>query len=56
MAEAALELLMADLRSHEAGTARKFTERVLSHAMIIRESSRAPGGAKPKKAKAARTA
>jgi LacI family transcriptional regulator len=46
MAEAALELLIADLRSHPRGTPRKFTERVLSHAMIIRESSGPPPGAK----------
>jgi LacI family transcriptional regulator len=44
MAEAALELLIADLRGRRAGTARKFTERVLSHAMIIRESAAAPPG------------
>jgi LacI family transcriptional regulator len=46
MAEAALELLIADLRSHQAGTPRKFTERVLSHAMIIRESSGPPPNAR----------
>ena len=46
MAEAALELLIADLRSHPRGTPRKFTERVLSHAMIIRESSGPPPGTK----------
>ena len=57
MAEAALELLIADLRSHPPGSPRKFTERVLSHAMIIRESSAAPPGArKVKKAKAIRGA
>lgn len=55
MAEAALELLIADLRSHRAGGPRKFTERVLSHAMIIRESSGPPPSArKPKKGKALR--
>ena len=41
MAEAAVELLIADLRSR-GGTPRKFAERVLSHAMIIRESSGQP--------------
>jgi LacI family transcriptional regulator len=46
MAEAALELLIADLRSRYAGTASKFGERVLSHAMIIRESSGPPPGQK----------
>jgi LacI family transcriptional regulator len=57
MAEAALELLIADLRGHPGGTRRKFTERVLSHAIIIRESSgRPPRGAKPRKSKALRSA
>jgi LacI family transcriptional regulator len=42
MAEAALELMIADLRRHRAGTARKFAERVLGHAMVIRESSAPP--------------
>lgn len=46
MAEAALELLIADLRRHQAGAPRKFTERVLSHAMIIRESSGPPPNAR----------
>jgi LacI family transcriptional regulator len=45
MAEAALELLITDLRSHRAGTKRKFTERVLAHALIIRESAAPPPGA-----------
>jgi LacI family transcriptional regulator len=49
MAEAALELLIADLRSHRAGGPRKFTERVLSHAMIIRESSGQPRSARKAK-------
>jgi LacI family transcriptional regulator len=43
MAEAALELLIAGLRVHRAGSTRKFTERVLSHALIVRESAAAPG-------------
>ena len=56
MAEAALELLIADLRSHLPGTRRKFTERVLSHAMIIRESSAPPAAArKAKRSKSVRT-
>jgi LacI family transcriptional regulator len=42
MAEAAVELLIADLRSRRVGSPRKFAERVLSHAMIIRESSGPP--------------
>ena len=41
MAEAAVELLIADLRRRGSG-GHKFTERVLSHAMIIRESSGPP--------------
>jgi len=52
MAEAALELMISDLRSHKAGTSRKFTERVLSHAMIIRESSGPPSAGRKKKARA----
>jgi LacI family transcriptional regulator len=56
MAEAALELLIADLRGHPSGTRRKFTERVLSHAIIIRESSGPPSRAtKAKKSKALRS-
>lgn len=42
MAEAALELLIADLRGRETGARRRFTERVLSHALIIRDSAAAP--------------
>jgi LacI family transcriptional regulator len=42
MAEAALELLLADLRGRRAGTPRRRTERVLEHALIVRESSGAP--------------
>jgi LacI family transcriptional regulator len=53
MAEAALELLIADLRAHPPGTRRKFTERVLSHAMIIRQSAAAPRGTKKSAGKAA---
>jgi LacI family transcriptional regulator len=50
MAEAAVELLIADLRGRRAGASRKFAERVLSHAMIIRESSGPPPeDLKPKK-------
>jgi LacI family transcriptional regulator len=44
MAEAALELMIADLRSRQNGAAHKSGERVLSHAMIIRESSGPPPG------------
>ena len=46
MAEAALELLIADMRSRQNGAAHKLGERVLSHAMIIRESSGPPSGQK----------
>jgi LacI family transcriptional regulator len=57
MAEAALELLTAYLRGRQGGTPGKFAERVLSHAMIIRESSGAPPGAgKTKRGKLARSA
>ena len=56
MAEAAHELLIADLRAHQGGTPRKFAERVLSHAMIIRESSGPPAADKGKKGKLARSA
>jgi LacI family transcriptional regulator len=42
MAEAALELLLADLRGRRAGTPRRFAERVLEHALIVRESSGPP--------------
>jgi LacI family transcriptional regulator len=46
MAEAALELLIADLRRRRAGAPHKFAERVLSHALIIRESSARPPAAR----------
>lgn len=42
MAEAALELLLNDIRTRRAATPRKFTERVLDHSLIIRESSGPP--------------
>jgi LacI family transcriptional regulator len=51
MAEAALELLIADLRVHRSGSKRKFAERVLSHALIVRESAGPP----PRKAKPRKT-
>ena len=51
MAEAALELMIADLRSRRGGAPRKFTERVLSHAMIIRELSGPPPGSRKTKAR-----
>lgn len=56
MAEAALELLIADLRCRRQGAAHKFAERVLSHALIIRESSGPPpAGKKPKARKSRRS-
>jgi LacI family transcriptional regulator len=42
MAEAALELLLNDIRTRRADVPRKFTERVLDHSLIIRESSGPP--------------
>jgi len=51
MAEAALDLLMADLRSRLTKTQRKVNERVLTHALIIRESSGAPPAEKGTKRK-----
>jgi LacI family transcriptional regulator len=44
MAEAALELLLNDLRNRP-GSARRFTERVLDHALVVRESSGPPAAA-----------
>jgi LacI family transcriptional regulator len=43
MAEAALELLLTDLRGRRSGAARHSAERVLEHELIVRESSAAPG-------------
>ncbi len=42
MAEAALDLLLADLRSRRAGATPEPAEAVLDHALVIRESSSAP--------------
>jgi LacI family transcriptional regulator len=44
MAEAALELLLSDLRNRRSGGPRRFTERVLEHELVIRESSSPPAG------------
>ena len=49
MAEAALELLITDLRRRRSGAPHKFAERVLSHALIIRESSGPPAAARKSK-------
>jgi LacI family transcriptional regulator len=55
MAEAALELMIADLRAKRIdGQQHKFKERVLSHALIIRESSGPPAGARKSRSKRAR--
>jgi LacI family transcriptional regulator len=51
MAEAAVELLIADLRGRRAGGHRNFAQRVLSHAMIIRESSGPPPETRKTKAR-----
>ncbi len=51
MAEAALELLVADLRCRRSGTPHEITERVLGHALIIRESSAPPATGKKRKAR-----
>ena len=55
MAEAALELLLTDLRGRRSGGARHSAERVLEHELIVRESS-APPGARWGRTRAARTA
>src|SRR5215210_5710539 len=56
MSEAALELLIADLRASRTLARRKFTERVLSHAMIIRESSGPPPALRKGKSRLAKGA
>lgn len=42
MAEAAMELLLADLKSRRTGGRRLLSERVLQHELIVRESSAPP--------------
>jgi LacI family transcriptional regulator len=44
MAEAALDLLLADLRLRRSGHPTQAAERVLDHSLIIRESSAPPAG------------
>jgi LacI family transcriptional regulator len=51
MAQAALELLLADLRSRRSGSGRRATVRALEHSLIVRESSGPP----PRPAKRVRT-
>ena len=48
MAEAALELLLSDLRGRRSGGPRRFAERVLEHELVIRESSSPPRSARGK--------
>ncbi|WP_239016840.1 LacI family DNA-binding transcriptional regulator [Sphingomonas ginkgonis] len=42
MADAALELLMSDLKRRRAGSKRRGAERVLAHELVVRESSGPP--------------
>ncbi len=42
MAEAALELLLADLKARRSGAPTEAAERVLEHDLIVRESSAPP--------------
>jgi len=45
MAEAAVELLLAEIRNRRTGNRKAIAERVLGHELIVRESSAAPHGA-----------
>jgi LacI family transcriptional regulator len=54
MAEAALELLLADLRERRSGQDTGGAERVLEHQLIVRESSASPASARPKAVRAGR--
>ncbi len=56
MAEAALELLLADLRGRRSGRRRHFAERVLEHELIVRESSSAARRAWVGRSRRSRTA
>jgi LacI family transcriptional regulator len=56
MAEAALELMLADLRGRRSGSGRRFAERVLEHELIVRESSAPPGARWIGRSRAARPA
>jgi LacI family transcriptional regulator len=42
MAEAAVDVLLSELRARRAGNGRGFTERVLEHSLIVRESCASP--------------
>ena len=48
MAEAALELLLEDVRARRSGTPTGRAERVLEHSLIVRESSASPASSRPR--------
>lgn len=54
MAQAALELLLADLRDRRSGTVTGPAELVLEHSLIVRESSGSPASQRGKLARGAR--
>ena len=54
MAEAALELLLSDLRERRSGQETGGAERVLEHQLIVRESSASPHSTRPKAVRAGR--
>jgi len=53
MAEAALNLLLANLKARRADAGSAITEQVLEHELVIRESSAPPLGKKRKSARPA---
>ncbi|WP_114953174.1 LacI family DNA-binding transcriptional regulator [Sphingosinicella terrae] len=54
MAEAALELLLEDVRERRSGSPTGAVERVLEHQLIVRESSGAPASSRPRVVRAGR--
>jgi len=56
MAEAALELLLADLRHRRSGAAPESAERVLGHELIVRESAAPPAVMQRKRSSRTRSA
>jgi LacI family transcriptional regulator len=48
MAEAALDLLLADLRLRRSGNPTQAAERVLEHSLILRESAVPPASVRPR--------
>jgi LacI family transcriptional regulator len=54
MAEAAVEVLLTELRARRSGGGRKFTERVLEHSLIVRESCGKPNDPQRRETGAAR--